>query len=130
MKHEIESFIDALQTAFGPVGTLKCSPTVLTNKCPDANISIRKFALLFGVDYNELQFGGDKGVKIKGRFQETQKETTIHFYRTKSRGDYRIWISGLENYARPWDIIAMRRCVITGALIINATKETGAENET
>ena len=125
MKHETQSFLDALQKAFGPVGTLKCSPTVLNKGNPDANLSIRKFALLFGVDYNELPFGGDKGIKIKGRFQETQKETTINFYRTKSRGDYRISISGLEQHARPWDIIAMRRCVITGALIINATKETG-----
>ena len=127
MKHEIESFLNELQKLAGPIGTLKITPTILEKGNPDANVTIRKFALLFGVDYTELPFGGDKGVKIKGRFQETQKETTINFYRTKSRGDYRISISGLEQHARPWDIIAMRRCVITGALLINATKETESE---
>ena len=57
MKHETESFIAALEKAFGAVGKLKCTPTVLNKGNPDANLSIRKFALLFGVDYNELPFG-------------------------------------------------------------------------
>lgn len=128
MKHDIESFIDAMQKAFGAVGTLKCTPTILDKGNPDANASIRQFALLFGVDYDQLPFGGLNGVKIEGRFSETQKKTTINFYRTKSRGDYRISISGLNQHAKDGDIIAMRRCVITGALVINATRETGAEN--
>ena len=128
MKHEIESFLDALQTAFGPVGTLKITQTILDKGNPDANKTIVQFAQLFGVDFAALEKGGLNGVKIKGRFQETQKPTTLNFYRTKTRGDYRLSISGLKHHAKAGDVIAMRRCAITGALIINATKETGGNN--
>lgn len=127
MKHETQSFLDALQKAFGPVGTLKITQTIINKGNPDANKSIVQFAQLFGVDFAALEKGGLNGVKIKGRFQETQKPTTLNFYRTKTRGDYRLSISGLKHHAKAGDIIAMRRCVITGALIINATKETESE---
>ena len=55
MKHEIESFVDALQSAFGPVGTLKITQTILDKGNPDANKTIVKFAQLFGVDFAALE---------------------------------------------------------------------------
>ena len=128
MKHEIDSFLNELQRAFGPVGTLKITQTILDKGNPDANKTIVKFAALFGVDYAALEKGGAKGIRIKGRFQETQKPTTLNFYRTKTRGDYRLSISGLKKHAKAGDVIALKRDLITGAIVINATKETGANN--
>jgi hypothetical protein len=127
MKHEIESFLNELQKLAGPIGTLKITQTIIDKGNPDANKSIIAFAALFGIDFAAMEKGGANGETLQGKFQCSGETCKIKFYKTKTRGDNRLSISGLKKHAKAGDVIAMRRCAITGALIINATKETQSE---
>lgn len=123
MKHDIESFIETLEQSFGAIGTLKVTKTILTKGNPDANKTIVQFAKLFGINFAELEKGGDKGETLVGKFDSTGDPCKIKFYRTNTRGDYRVSISGLKKHAEAGDVIAMKRDIFTGAVVINATKE-------
>lgn len=128
MKHEIESFLHELQKLAGPIGTLKITQTIIDKGNPDANKSIIAFAALFGIDFATMEKGGANGETLQGKFQCSGATCKIKFYRTKTRGDNRLSISGLKKHAKAGDIIALKRDLITGAIVINATKETGVSN--
>ena len=123
MKHDIESFISTLEETYGAVGTLKITKTILDKGNPDANKTIVEFAKLFDIDFSKLEKGGINGASLEGKFQCTGDTCKIKFYRTNTRGDYRLSISGLKKHAKVGDVIAIKRDLITGAIVINATNE-------
>jgi len=124
MKHDIESFLQTLAKQWGAIGTLKITQTILDKGNPDANKSIQSFALAMGIDFASLPKGGRNGVKIEGRYSCSGKPCKINFYRANGRGDCRLSITGLKHHAKAGDTIAIHKDIITGAIVVNATKET------
>ena len=105
--------------ALGEAATFHVTATILNKSIQDCNVAIRDLLKREGViDYAELA-PGDK-VTLEGVYSDGT-ETTISAYRAKSRGDKRIWFSGLKNYANAGDVMAL--VIRSGKLVIqNVTK--------
>jgi hypothetical protein len=126
MKHDIESILAALsEMHFGPLGKITLTKTMLEKHIIDANKTIVQLALHIGIDYATIKQG--EKITIKGRHKSDNAACSVSFYRTKARGDKRFSISGLKTHAAIGDTVAITHDV-NGALVINATRETGAEN--
>ena len=94
--------------------TFIVTKTNLKKSIQDCNAAMRSLLKDAGiVDYDSL-VPGEK-VKLKGFFIDGT-ETNISAYRAKNRGDKRIWFSGLKNYAKPGDVMAL--AVKNGKLVI------------
>ncbi len=83
--------------SFNPevIGVLGLTKTMLDKSIIDANESIRRLAMLFHVDYDELKAGERR--KIPALFS-TGTESTVTFYKT-ARGDRRISIQQINKEA-------------------------------
>lgn len=83
--------------SFNPevIGVLGLTQTMLDKSIIDANESIRRLAMLFHVDYDELKAGERR--KIPALFS-TGTESTVTFYKT-ARGDRRISIQQINKEA-------------------------------
>jgi|TARA_R110002051_G_scaffold182533_1_gene252148 hypothetical protein len=105
--------------ALGEAATFHVTATILNKSIQDCNVAIRDLLKREGViDYAELA-PGDK-VTLEGVYSDGT-ETTISAYRAKSRGDKRIWFSGLKNYANAGDVMAL--VIRSGKLVIqNVTR--------
>jgi hypothetical protein len=66
------------------IGTLRLTYTMINKHIIDANASIRRLALLLGVDMEEMT-NGDK-VTIEGQYQDGTP-CNVNFYRTTMRSD-------------------------------------------
>tara|TARA_R100001129_G_scaffold185056_1_gene171835 strand:+ start:1506 stop:1922 length:417 start_codon:yes stop_codon:yes gene_type:complete len=86
------------------VGLLRLTPTMLNKSIIDANKSIQKFALLFGVDFEALKCG-EKRV-MEAEFVEGDP-CKVTFYKAKTRGDRRVSITKLKANAEAGDLIAL-----------------------
>lgn len=94
--------------------TFTVTKTILDKSIQDCNAAMRTLLKGSGiVDYDSLAPG--EKVKLKGFFIDGT-ETNISAYRAKNRGDKRIWFSGLKNYAKPGDVMAL--AVKNGKLVI------------
>ena len=94
--------------------TFTVTKTILNKSIQDCNVAMRSLLKDAGiVDYDSL-VPGEK-VKLKGFFIDGT-ETNISAYRAQNRGNKRIWFSGLKNYAKPGDVMAL--AVKNGKLVI------------
>ena len=94
--------------------TFVVTKTILNKSIQDCNAAMRSLLKDAGVvDYDSLAPG--EKVKLKGFFIDGT-ETNISAYRAKNRGDKRIWFSGLKNFAKPGDVMAL--AVKNGKLVI------------
>ena len=86
------------------VGTLRLTYTMIDKNNIDANASIRRLALLFGVDMEQMT-NGDK-VTIKGEYDDGTP-CNVNFYRTRMRSDRRVSLSGIKKQAQSGDLLAL-----------------------
>ena len=94
--------------------TFIVTKTNLNKSIQDCNAAMRSLLKDAGVvDYDSLAPG--EKVKLKGFFIDGT-ETNISAYRAKNRGDKRIWFSGLKNFAKPGDVMAL--AVKNGKLVV------------
>jgi ADP-dependent phosphofructokinase/glucokinase len=91
------------------VGKILLTSTMLNKAIIDANKSVREFAKLCEVDFDEMVSGEKHSIEAK--FSDGS-ESRINFYRVNNaRGDRRVSIKGIKSHASVGDIviIAMKR---------------------
>jgi hypothetical protein len=85
--------------------------TGLTKNIMDATSNVREFFKVKGIHNYETQELGPEHKVIKDALFVSENgdinETKISLYRSKSRGDYRIWFTGLKDFANANDKIAI-----------------------
>jgi len=108
---------------------IRLSKTMLDKSIIDANKSVRDFALNFGIDFDKMK-NGDK-YEVLARFDDTNQESVVRFYKTINRGDRRVSIKSIKQYANIGDLIALSACLPKDdnkdIIIINVTRR--ADNE-
>ena len=101
-----------------PTATIDLTFTMLDKCIIDANATVRRFAFANGIDFTQLEKGGENGVTIEARHFGGE-ECKIKFYLTK-RGDRRVSISKLKSIAGSGDTVAIT--MLDGVVVINLTK--------
>ena len=86
------------------IGTLRLTYTMINKHIIDANASIRRLALLLGVDMEQMT-NGDK-VTIQGEYEDGTP-CNVNFYRTTMRSDRRVSLSGIKKQAQSGDLLAL-----------------------
>ena len=108
---------------------IRLSKTMLDKSIIDANKSVRNLALNFGIDFDKMK-NGDK-YEVLARFDDTNQESVVRFYKTINRGDRRVSIKSIKQYANIGDLIALSACLPKDEnkdiIIINVTRR--ADNE-
>ena len=108
---------------------IRLSKTMLDKSIIDANKSVRDLALNFGIDFDKMK-NGDK-YEVLARFDDTNQESVVRFYKTINRGDRRVSIKSIKQYANIGDLIALSACLPKddnkNIIIINVTR--GADDE-
>ena len=94
--------------------TFTVTKTILNKSIQDCNAAMRRLLKDSGIGDYDLLAPGEK-VKLKGFFIDGT-ETDISAYRANKRGDKRIKFSGMKNFAKPGDVMAL--VVENGKLII------------
>jgi hypothetical protein len=119
-----------LKTLSPDFGQLRLTNTMLNKAIIDGNTSIRRFAKLFGIDFDTM-VNGEKHKLLA--YYEDDTVCTISFYKTVNRGDRRLSISGIKKKAEINDLIAFnyKRIIVDNDLdqtviVINVTAK--AEN--
>ena len=106
-----------------PTATIDLTFTMLDKCIIDANATVRRFAFANGIDFTQLEKGGENGVTIEARHFGGE-ECKIKFYLTK-RGDRRVSISKLKSIAGSGDTVAIT--MLDGVVVINLTKVDQSE---
>ena len=88
---------------------IRLSKTMLDKSIIDANKSVRDLALNFGIDFDKMK-NGDK-YEVLARFDDTNQESVVRFYKTINRGDRRVSIKNIKQYASIGDLIALSACL-------------------
>ena len=101
-----------------PTATIDLTFTMLDKCIIDANATVRRFAFANGIDFTQLEKGGENGVTIDARHFGGE-ECKIKLYLTK-RGDRRVSISKLKSIAGSGDTVAIT--MLDGVVVINLTK--------
>jgi len=97
----------------GDAALFHVTGTILNKSIQDCNVAIRDLLKREGVlDYDELS-AGDK-VTLAGVYSDGT-EAAISAYRSRTRGDKRIWFNGLKNYADAGDVMAL---IIRGGKLV------------
>ena len=97
----------ATADALGEAALFHVTPTFFSRSNPDCNKAMRDLLRRNKVlDYDSLKLGGENKVMISGFYQDGS-EVKISCYRTRTRGDKRIWFNGLKAYANAGDIMAL-----------------------
>ena len=108
---------------------IRLSKTMLNKSIIDANKSVRDLALNFGIDFDKMK-NGDK-YEVLARFDDTNQESVVRFYKTINRGDRRVSIKNIKKFAEIGDLIALSACLPKDdnkdIIIINVTR--GADDE-
>ena len=108
---------------------IRLSKTMLDKSIIDANKSVRDLALNFGIDFDKMK-NGDK-YEVLARFDDTNQESVVRFYKTINRGDRRVSIKGINQYANIGDLIALSACLPKDdnkdIIIINVTRRADDE---
>lgn len=108
--------------------TLTLTRTMVEKHIIDANVSIRGFAKLLGIDYADMVPG--QKVLVNAEFTNGNA-TTLAFYRTNNRGDRRFSIKGIKTNAVIGDTIALTFKVTSSGdivLVVNVTKQPEYSN--
>ena len=86
---------------------IKLTKTMLNKSIIDANKTVQKFLLGdFGMDYNDQFFVDRNKFIVTGEYTDGT-EAKVTFYRTGTRGDKRISIQKLKQYADAGDEICL-----------------------
>ena len=108
---------------------IRLSKTMLDKSIIDANKSVRDLALNFGIDFDKMK-NGDK-YEVLARFDDNNQESVVRFYKTINRGDRRVSIKGIKQYASIGDLIALSACLPKDdnkdIIIINVTRRADDE---
>ena len=108
---------------------IRLSKTMLDKSIIDANKSVSVLALNFGIDFDKMK-NGDK-YEVLARFDDTNQESVVRFYKTINRGDRRVSIKGIKQYANIGDLIALSACLPKDdnkdIIIINVTERADDE---
>ena len=108
---------------------IRLSKTMLDKSIIDANKSVRDLALNFGIDFDKMK-NGDK-YEVLARFDDTNQESVVRFYKTINRGDRRVSIKNIKQYASIGDLIALSACLPKDEnkdiIIINVTRRANDE---
>jgi hypothetical protein len=108
---------------------IRLSKTMLDKSIIDANKSVRDLALNFGIDFDKMK-NGDK-YEVLARFDDTNQKSVVRFYKTINRGDRRVSIKGIKQYANIGDLIALSACLPKDEnkdiIIINVTRRADDE---
>jgi len=121
MTTELENnIIQALREYSPLIATIKLTKTMIDKHIIDANASVRKFSRLYDVDYDTMT-NGDK-VSIDAQYEDGTP-CKVNFYRTQSRSDRRVSISGIKKQANVGDTIAIT-LINNDTIIINVTSKT------
>tara|TARA_Y100001938_G_C8023366_1_gene396604 strand:- start:437 stop:832 length:396 start_codon:yes stop_codon:yes gene_type:complete len=108
---------------------IRLSKTMLDKSIIDANKSVRNLALNFGIDFDKMK-NGDK-YEVLARFDDTNQESVVRFYKTINRGDRRVSIKSIKQYASIGDLIALSACLPKDEnkdiIIINVTRRADDE---
>ena len=108
---------------------IRLSKTMLDKSIIDANKSVRNLALNFGIDFDKMK-NGDK-YEVLARFDDTNQESVVRFYKTINRGDRRVSIKSIKQYASIGDLIALSACLPKDdnkdIIIINVTRRADDE---
>ena len=115
-----KNIIQALREYSPLIATIKLTKTMLDKHIIDANQSVRKFSRLYDVDYDTMT-NGDK-VSIDAQYEDGTP-CKVNFYRTQSRSDRRVSISGIKKQANVGDTIAIT-LINNDTIIINVTSKT------
>ena len=102
---------------------LVLTATMLNKAIIDANASIRAFAKLLGIDYEQMQ-PGEKHV-VEGEFTDGTP-TVLSFYRTVNRGDRRFSVRGIKKQCAVGDTVALTFKVTADGdvvWVVNVTQE-------
>ena len=105
---------------------IRLSKTMLNKSIIDANKSVRDLALNFGIDFDKMK-NGDK-YEVEARFDDpdSNQHSIVRFYKTINRGDRRVSIKGIKQYANIGDLIALSACLPKDdnkdIIIINVTR--------
>ena len=100
--------------------------TGISKSIMDATLKVREFLKLEKIHTYETQgLGSDHKVKINAAFIDANVEpveiiTEVSLYRSNGRGDFRIWFSGLNEYANDSDVLILINH--SGLKILNTTK--------
>jgi len=108
--------------------TLTLTRTMVEKCIIDANVSIRGFARLLGIDYADMVPG--QKVLVNAEFTDGTA-TTLAFYRTNNRGDRRFSIKGIKANAVIGDTIALTFKVTNSGdivLVVNVTQQPEYSN--
>lgn len=108
---------------------IRLSKTMLDKSIIDANKSVRALALNFGIDFDKMK-NGDK-YEVLARFDDNNQELVVRFYKTINRGDRRVSIKSIKQYANIGDLIALSACLPKDEnkdiIIINITRRADDE---
>jgi hypothetical protein len=108
---------------------IRLSKTMLDKSIIDANKSVRDLALNFGIDFDKMK-NGDK-YEVLARFDDPDQESVVRFYKTINRGDRRVSIKSIKQYANIGDLIALSACLPKDdnkdIIIINVTRRADDE---
>jgi hypothetical protein len=110
---------------------IRLSKTMLEKSIIDANKSVRDLALNFGIDFDKMK-NGDK-YEVLARFDDldSNQHSVVRFYKTINRGDRRVSIKGIKQYAEIGDLIALSACLPKDdnkdIIIINITRRLNNE---
>jgi hypothetical protein len=97
-----------------PTATIDLTFTMLDKCIIDANATVRRFAFANGIDFTQLEKGGENGVTIDARHFGGE-ECKIKFYLTK-RGDRRVSISKLKSRSNRTKRLFKRNGILTHQL--------------
>ena len=92
-----------LETLHPDFGQLRLTKTMLEKSIIDANVSIRRFAKLFQVDFETMKAG--EKTTVEAIFADGTP-CKVSFYKTNNRGDRRLSISGIKKQAQINDLLA------------------------
>jgi len=108
-------------------GQLRLTNTMLNKAIIDANTSIRRFAKLFGIDFDTMVNGEKHSLSAT---YEDGTNCNLSFYSTVNRGDRRLSISGIKKQAKEKDLIAFNYVLdkTTGNMVIVINVTAKAEN--
>jgi len=120
MNEKLETnIIQALREYSPLIATIKLTKTMIDKHIIDANASVRKFSRLYDVDYDAMT-NGDK-VSIDAQYEDGTP-CKVNFYRTQSRSDRRVSISGIKKQANVGDTIAIT-LINNDTIIINVSRK-------
>lgn len=112
--------------------TIIPTETGLNKGIMDATTKVREYLKVNNIhDYDLQQLGSEHKKILIGKFifPNNEKDTSISLYRSNGRGDYRIWFSGLTEFAHANEKLAIK--VVEGTVkIYNIDRYNYSEIET